>query len=745
MRLTSLLCIVLLLFTESITAQTSPGGVSSNLSFWLKADAGVTLNGTTVSNWQSQNSGNQVSEGLSTRQPLFNSTGLNFNPALFFDGIDDRLFTNSGYGSHTQIIVFNPAKTVSTSVEVEIVLAHAIGTTGSNAGVGVGSLQILSGGFPSSNFFSSTDIDPSSGGEYIAFLDDTSFSTDDPYLTTLRQSSNGLFEEIILWGHEEASTIQNQNQYGVYNNEGFAIGQRFGDSFRVSFEGDVAEVISFDRRITNNELSRIESYLSIKYGLTLNQVTPQDYVNSLGNTIYDADGVFSGFISNIAGIGRDDASGLNQKQSISTTTNSVQTNNIGLVTIGNGTIAATNLLNTNNFSGNQSFMLWGNNAASTTLDTPITISSQTLNRMSRIWAIQETGTVGTVTLSIPQSTFNNIDPTLIVSNNATIDSSDTAVTLTDDGNGNYTTTINFTNGDFFTFAQSDGATNSTPCDASNPPSNIVASNVTSSSATIDWNSVASASYDLRYRVLGAQNWITTSNLTANTFNISGLAFTTTYEVQVNTRCDTSTSSFSNSIQFTTQDNILSEGFFETGLDGWTDGGNDVARVQSANSSEGLFSIRIRDNSGTASSMTSPIIDATNFDSLEIDFNYFPISMENGEDFWVQFFNGSTYVTVATFRSGTDFSNGSFFNANVVVDASSINFASNSRFRIRCDASNNNDQVFIDEVIITGMTSGPEMVPPVITLNGSSIVDLNVGDTYTELGATATDNIDGDLT
>ncbi|MCC1485682.1 DUF5011 domain-containing protein, partial [Winogradskyella immobilis] len=35
--------------------------------------------------------------------------------------------------------------------------------------------------------------------------------------------------------------------------------------------------------------------------------------------------------------------------------------------------------------------------------------------------------------------------------------------------------------------------------------------------------------------------------------------------------------------------------------------------------------------------------------------------------------------------------------------------------------------------------------PVITLNGSSIVDLNVGDTYTELGATATDNIDGDLT
>ncbi|MGH1386368.1 immunoglobulin-like domain-containing protein [Kordia sp.] len=36
-------------------------------------------------------------------------------------------------------------------------------------------------------------------------------------------------------------------------------------------------------------------------------------------------------------------------------------------------------------------------------------------------------------------------------------------------------------------------------------------------------------------------------------------------------------------------------------------------------------------------------------------------------------------------------------------------------------------------------------PPTITLNGSGFISLNVGDTYTELGATATDNIDGDIT
>lgn len=47
------------------------------------------------------------------------------------------------------------------------------------------------------------------------------------------------------------------------------------------------------------------------------------------------------------------------------------------------------------------------------------------------------------------------------------------------------------------------------------------------------------------------------------------------------------------------------------------------------------------------------------------------------------------------------------------------------------------------VIIEG--TGPDTVAPVITLNGASTIDLNVGETYTELGATATDNIDGDLT
>ncbi|MEM6718355.1 MAG: M43 family zinc metalloprotease [Bacteroidota bacterium] len=151
--------------------------------------------------------------------------------------------------------------------------------------------------------------------------------------------------------------------------------------------------------------------------------------------------------------------------------------------------------------------------------------------------------------------------------------------------------------------------------------------------------------------------------------------------------------------------VLHEGFFETGLDGWTDGGSDCFRYNGSRSYEGSFSIRLRDNSGVASSMTSETFDLRGFDQVEFNFYFFPNSMENGEDFWVRYFDGSSWQTVATYASGTNFNNGTFYTATVTLDNSQINFASNARFRVQCDASANADQVYIDQVTITGINGG----------------------------------------
>ncbi|PTX60362.1 putative secreted protein (Por secretion system target) [Kordia periserrulae] len=148
--------------------------------------------------------------------------------------------------------------------------------------------------------------------------------------------------------------------------------------------------------------------------------------------------------------------------------------------------------------------------------------------------------------------------------------------------------------------------------------------------------------------------------------------------------------------------VLHEGYFETGLDGWQDGGSDCFRYNGSFSFEGIYSIRLRDNSGTASAMTSEAFDLRGFDQVEFNFFFYPNSMETGEDFFIRYFDGSSWSTIASYASGSSFTNGNFYTATVTLSSSQVNFASNARFRVQCDASNNSDQVYIDQVTITGI-------------------------------------------
>jgi hypothetical protein len=147
--------------------------------------------------------------------------------------------------------------------------------------------------------------------------------------------------------------------------------------------------------------------------------------------------------------------------------------------------------------------------------------------------------------------------------------------------------------------------------------------------------------------------------------------------------------------------VLNEGYFETGWDNWVSGGSDCFRVSSNNSYEGNYSIQIRDNSGVGSAMTLSNIDVSPYSEIVIDFYFYVFSMENGEDFWVQFYNGSSWSTVASYVSGSGINNNTFYNASVTLTPAQYNFALNSGFRFQCDASGNNDQIFIDQVTITG--------------------------------------------
>jgi len=146
--------------------------------------------------------------------------------------------------------------------------------------------------------------------------------------------------------------------------------------------------------------------------------------------------------------------------------------------------------------------------------------------------------------------------------------------------------------------------------------------------------------------------------------------------------------------------VLSESYFETGWDGWTDGGVDAERYSGAFSYEGNYSILLRDNSGIASTMLSPFYDVTSYQELTIDFHFYAEGMEAGESFLVGYNNGSSWTAIGSYTSGSDFQNDQFSNVSITISRNDFNFPANARFAMQCSGSDNSDVIYIDQVIIS---------------------------------------------
>ena len=167
-----------------------------------------------------------------------------------------------------------------------------------------------------------------------------------------------------------------------FNNIGYT--QNFGVGAYISgvegINGTMSEVIVYDRKLSASEVNRVESYLALKYGITLDQTLATHYTASDGTTrMWDAStGDNATYKNNIAGIGRDDLARLLQKQSRSI--NTVANGN--MVAMGLGTIAATNKDNTSTIADDMSFLVWGDNGATGTKTTeyPIGTGSRRLQQ-----------------------------------------------------------------------------------------------------------------------------------------------------------------------------------------------------------------------------------------------------------------------------------------------------------------------------------------------------------------------------
>jgi proteasome assembly chaperone (PAC2) family protein len=272
------------------------------------------------------------------------------------------------------------------------------------------------------------------------------------------------------------------------------------------------------------------------------------------------------------------------------------------------------------------------------------------------------------------------------------------------------------------------------------PNGLAASNVATTSATLSWTAVAGATYDLRYREAGTSTW-TAVAVTGIFSNVTGLSSLTQYEAQVRSKCSGgSNSAYSSSVNFTTTDvqlNYCASASTNT---------NDeyISRVQlnTIDNSSGpqfysdftsISTTLVRDSEYTIT--ITPTWTGTVFNEayrVWIDYNRDGDFTDAGEEVFSQENTQATSVS------------GSF-----TVPSGAVENSTRMRVSMKYNALPTACETFqygeVEDYTIIIEGSGPDTEAPIIALNGAAAVDLNVGDVYTELGATAIDNIDGDLT
>lgn len=410
-----------------------PGGVITDLQLWLRSDL---LNGTTgvadntdVITWNTQARGSNATKPSSIGAPKYRNTAthnINFNsvvdftntytntPQVFTDNDVNRQYLKgtSGFYSQDIFVVMIPDVTVTSALpSMDIFCGDSDLNSQETDGTGIGygnytsrmSDEVLTYGL--GTYSSSTDK-----GYGIAHQS-TSASYSSVGIINARNNSGITGQELYFNANNIVNFTKDAPSFGNVNDSRFWIGRSEG--WDGSLDGRVAEVITYSSRKNNtSERRRIESYLAIKYGITLgtNGVS-MNYEDSAGNLIWNINtGISTNDVFNydITGIGRDDLSKLNQKQS--KTVNKTQD-----ITIGLTDIFATNTANTNAFASDKNFLVWGNNNATlaaqpavvVNISSGITSPSALITDVSfisvgRTWKVVETGgNVPTAKVSIP--------------------------------------------------------------------------------------------------------------------------------------------------------------------------------------------------------------------------------------------------------------------------------------------------------------------------------------------------------
>jgi hypothetical protein len=437
----------------------APAKINQNLSLWFKTTAGITAtDGTAVTTWEDQAYDTTRADfvnkenvkALATDAPTFrdNATrNINFNPVVDFNAANKEYLNGKGglYSQDYFVVVYPDDLTQNT-----------MGTSGRQiplggksdeqsfhedpTGLGLGNTTAR---------YSTSEVIAHNVGAYVpgagsptpgvdsygrAFTS-TAVTYNEPLIINVKTNASGTQTEIYkngikvdnLTGKTGDTGTGNELNFYEYKNLPFYLGTgRSGISGRAysALNGRLSEVVAYTAPNSALNQQKIQSYLAIKYGITLHangstndsgpslttRLNDVNYIDSEGNIIWNTT-TNTGYNFDITGIGRDDDSQLYQKQSKSVNPHT-STAYDDDITIGLSTIAATNNLNTNTCD-NKHFLVWGNNNGTLAAQpavivnmssgiAPALTSDVSFISIGRTWKVVETGgNVPTAKVSIP--------------------------------------------------------------------------------------------------------------------------------------------------------------------------------------------------------------------------------------------------------------------------------------------------------------------------------------------------------
>lgn len=349
-----------------------PGGITpANSDLWYRPE-GIASGGSLDWSNDAGNAAFDISQGTVANQPTLNSASdlINGNANLTFDGDNDYLAIAKSYASTSaidQILIFSVFKTdfnggindnwafldFDRSEYFNFYLRGGgdlvLSINGNTSGIAV-----IDG--------STANLNDDVAHLGVAYFDNT--QTTDVRLF-VDGSEEAINEDVSLTLNED---IGSANTRFGFIGDGSEAAVNDGARNNLHYDGEIAEIIFFENQsLSDNEIRQIETYLAIKYGITL---LNGDYLSSIGTAIWDntTNGLFQ---NGIVALGNETVSGLDVQSSVSAETDTYLT------------------LSDNDLSDGD-FIVIGHDGSNLTLSASVTPGFD--QEVSRTWKVQVTGT-----------------------------------------------------------------------------------------------------------------------------------------------------------------------------------------------------------------------------------------------------------------------------------------------------------------------------------------------------------------